>query len=400
MSWVFYLGDTTTGLIDCPIDIPSVSWSMTVSDSSLSTTKERGVGEENVSSLTIPWSAVPGDTPARRSSALSSYRRYLCMCWRDDDTDQNSPGVPYLIGSIGKRKDTLLDTSFSLDSFFSLLQNRLVVPEKTYGKGQNGTTNSTVRLENLSYRGIACAIGDLCTNQKPGGTLPIDWTYLGEKGTRAREYTGFDIQNNSGYKLLTNLTNLVNGPDIQFRPYLYDSSHFRVQFIAGSDSDQRLGQSTVHRLTCFPGGGTLQNVTVDRDGPIMRVYGSGSGTDQAQICYLAEDLSLVKQTDPYPLVELAYSDSDTDNLDVLKSHSNSRLEANSVPIMQVSGEIHFNDKDTPKPGSLWPGEMVEVAIDGFPTLPDGIYKMRIMQISGDQTDKATVKFDVYADPLY
>lgn len=396
--WTCYLGDTTTGLLDCPIDIPSFTWTVTVSDSSLSTVKNRGVGEEDATGLTIPWSAIPGSTPEQLASAISSLRRCLVLFW-DDQDDRNSPGIPVVFGAIGQRTDTQQDTSFDLLSVYSLLQNRYAVEEGTYGKGIGGTTQSTVRYQNMSYRGIASNLGILCTNAKQGGSLPIDWTYENEPGTRAREYKGFDIQNNACSNLLDNLTNIIGGPDMQFRPYMADPSHVRVQFVAGSDSEQRLGQSVIHRLTYFPGGGTFQNLQVDRDGAYSRVYSSGSGTDEAQLCYLAEDLSLVTQRDPYPLMETTYSDSDTDNLDVLKSHAESRLDANCVPIMQISGDINFNDPGTPKPGTIWPGEMVDLDVQGFPTLPDGIYRMRLMYMSGDASATAKLKFDVYEDPL-
>ena len=49
-------------------------------------------------------------------------------------------------------------------------------------------------------------------------------------------------------------------------------------------------------------------------------------------------------------------------------------------------------------GSFWPGEMFDIAIDGFPDLPDGVYPMRLMQMSGDETGKVTVKFDPVGDP--
>lgn len=404
MSWNCYLGDTTTGLIDCPIDIASFNWAMSVSDSSMSTTKDRGVGEDSASGLSIPWGAIPGKTAAQRASAVASLKRYLCLCWKsdktDDEGDPNDIGIPMIFGAIGQRTDTWSDTSFDLQSMFSLLQNRYLVEEGTYGTGAYSTTKSSIRLEKMSYRGIAATIGDMCTGQKPGGTLPIDWQYIGEKGSRAREYKGYDIQNNSCAQLMDNLTNVIDGPDMQFRPYLADESHIRVKFIAGSDADMRLGQKDLIQLTCFPGGGTLQNIQIDHDAPYMRVYASGSGTDEAQICHLSEDLTLVKQTDPYPLMETVYSDSDTDDPTVLVKHSDEMLDANCRPIMQLSGEIDFNDEYSPNPGEIWPGELLLLDIEGFPTLPDNQYQMRLMEMSGDQSSRARLIFDVYMDPVY
>ena len=50
-------------------------------------------------------------------------------------------------------------------------------------------------------------------------------------------------------------------------------------------------------------------------------------------------------------------------------------------------------------GSIWPGETLDVAIDGFPDWPDGTYRMRLMQMSGDHTSLVKLKFAPVADPL-
>ena len=70
MTWVAYLYDTVSGQLAQEIDIPSFTWSMTVSDSSFSTTKDKGVGDDEVSGLELPWSQIPGDDPAARAAAL------------------------------------------------------------------------------------------------------------------------------------------------------------------------------------------------------------------------------------------------------------------------------------------------------------------------------------------
>jgi hypothetical protein len=51
-------------------------------------------------------------------------------------------------------------------------------------------------------------------------------------------------------------------------------------------------------------------------------------------------------------------------------------------------------------GSMWPGETVELAIDGFPTLPDGVYVQRLMSMRGDEGSTVTLKFAPFASDLY
>ena len=38
-------------------------------------------------------------------------------------------------------------------------------------------------------------------------------------------------------------------------------------------------------------------------------------------------------------------------------------------------------------------------MDGFPDLPDGVYRLRIMRMSGDETGKVQVLFDICEDPI-
>ena len=396
MSWRCWLGDTVTGLVDRPIDIPSFSWSVDVGDCALSTNNDKGAGTDDWSGITVPWTAIIEDDPAARASALCPSRRFLALCW-DDGSDL---GSPVLWGAVGNRTDTWLDTSFSLDSMKAMLSKRLLVDEGAYGTGPGGTSPSTIKLTGLSLRAIACEIIRRCTSAKPGGALPLDLPYLGEAGGHQREYAAYDVQNNACSDLIENIANVIGGPDMQFRPYAYDASHIRVRFEAGSDGDVYIGQDNIHTLTFFPGGGTLQDISIDHCGPVMRVYSSGSGTDAAQICHLAYDPTLVTMPDPWPLVEEAQSDSDTDSLDVLARHGEAALASNCRPLMQISGKIDFSDPRVPKPGSIWPGDMVDLAIDGFPTLPNGVYRCRLMQMTGGQSSIASLKFDVMDDPIY
>lgn len=400
MTWRTYLGDTTSGVIDRPIDIPAFSWTMTVSDSSLSTTKGKNVGEMDYTGVTVPWTAISETDPVKRSSVLSALRRSLTLFWVDEDADPDDIGVPIMWGAIGNRTDTWLDTSFDLLSVTELLKHRVLANENGFGTGANGTSPGSVKFDNLSFRGIASGITRMCTELKPGGTLPLDLPYLNEKGSNSREYKDYDVQNNMCAELLDDLTNVLGGPDLQFRPYLSDSQHVRLRLLGGSDADVYLGQSATHSLTCFPGGGTLQDVQVDHASPIMRVYATGSGTDAAQLCHLSENRFLVDRSDPWPLMEDTYSDTDTDKLDELTQHADGVLESNRLPLMQISGRIDFSDSRVPKPGDLWPGERVDIALDGFPSLPDGVYECRLMQLSGDESTVASVKFDVMDDPVY
>lgn len=131
---------------------------------------------------------------------------------------------------------------------------------------------------------------------------------------------------------------------------------------------------------------------------------TGSGQDEATLCALAEDLSQTETSDPLPLRETVQSETDCTSWELLKADADAVLVANGRPLAQWSGNIDANDVDASGMplhplGSIWPGETLDVAIDGFPDWPDGTYRMRLMQMSGDHTSLVKLKFDPVADPL-
>ena len=357
-----------------------------------------------MSGLKVPWTAVPANSPDERSRLLAPDRRSIALCWTSPLDDEDAIGTPILCGPIGQRKDGPLDTDFSLNSIYGLLGDRYLVREGVYGAGQGSTSTDIINLSNLSLRAIAAEAGWLCTNAKPGGGLPIDWHYRGERGSHQRGYDSWDIQNLKCSDVWDKIANVENGPDLQLRPKLSGDT-IRFDFIAGSDVDPDIAQSTVIELSSSPHGGTLENMTIDHLGAVNRVYASGSGTDKAQLCHLSEDLSLVNgDHEPFPLRERTYSDTDAADVTLLRRHADGILNANRRPLMQIKGELHANDADTNGTplhplGSFWPGETMKLDVQGFPSLSDGVYECRLMQMSGDQSDKVSLTFDAMEDPM-
>lgn len=407
--WECRLADTMTGLLGEPIDIPRLSWSVDVSDSSLSTTRDKGAGDYTGSGLTVPWTALDVSDQGERERALASYRRALVLMW---------DGQPVIFGAIGPRTDTWLDTSFSLLSVMTMLGSRYMLSEGSFGTGSTwaedadyqhegeqagtvwGTTTTSVRLDGMSLRGIASEIVRRCTSAKRGGALPIDLPYLGEAGTHERTY--WDYALSTGKHLLENISNVTNGPDLTFRPYLYDRSHVRLTLDGGTDSDPYVheGGGEVPVLTVKPGGGTLHDVKVATQGPFERVYGSGAGQETARLCHLSEDDTLTTQQDPWPLMETTLSDTNCTTPDLLRSHTDARLAQVSRPVIQISGSVDATGQNTPTPGVHWPGQWCDVDIEGFPTLPDGTYHLRIMEMSGTLSSEVKLTFDVIEHPTW
>lgn len=543
-GWNFFLYDTMSGLLAQQIDVPAFTWSMSVSDASFATSKDKGVGEDDLSGLELPWGQIPGVDAAARASALMPYKRGIVAFWHSQADDPNKPGRPILAGALGVRKSSQLDVSVPFVSMLGLLEDRYLVHEGRFGKGPGNSSPDEFRWVNLSYRALACETIRQCTEMKPGGSLPIDLPYLGEHGThqlpevsgdeedkpesggktvkkvnkpngwvqttveadkttvvdhtekvtsktvtvkekytvwqkgkrvvRTRDkqktirtgrtvtevktetkpkgsyrvektvtktvttysydgngketgsakrtegptttveakpievtYRDFNVVNHRCADILRAIANSAGGPDMQFRPYLTeDGQHIRFRFLAGSDGDIFLHQDKRLSLSYAAGeAGTLENVSVDRAQPVQRVYGVGAGTGSGTLTFLAEDLTLVSQSDGWPLVEYTYQDSKAEEIAMLRSGATGLLQANGRPLMQVKGEINAFDMDASglplhALGSFWPGEMFDVSMQGFPDMPDGVYAMRLMQMSGDETGKVELTFDITVDPVY
>lgn len=543
-GWNFFLYDTMSGRLAQQIDVPAFTWSMSVSDASFATSKDKGVGEDDLSGLELPWGQIPGVDAAARASALMPYKRGIVAFWHSQADDPNKPGRPILAGALGVRRSTRDDVSVPFVSMLGLLEDRYLVHEGRFGKGPGNSSPDEFRWVNLSYRALACETIRQCTEMKPGGSLPIDLPYLGEHGThqlpevsgdeedkpesgektvkkvnksdgwvqttveadkttvvdhtekvtsktvtvkekytvwqkgkrvvRTRDkqktirtgrtvtevktetkpkgsyrvektvtktvttysydgngketgstkrtegptttveakpievtYRDFNVVNHRCSDILRAIANSAGGPDMQFRPYLTeDGQHVRFRFLAGSDGDIFLHQDKRLSLSYAAGeAGTLENVSVDRAQPVQRVYGVGAGTGSGTLTFLAEDLTLVSQSDGWPLVEYTYQDSKAEEIAMLRSGATGLLQANGRPLMQVKGEINAFDMDASGMplhalGSFWPGEMFDISIQGFPDVPDGVYAMRLMQMSGDETGKVELTFDITVDPVY
>jgi hypothetical protein len=385
---------------------------MSISDFGFTTTA-KNLGEADASNLTLPWSQFDDyddagvlthrASPAELNHMLSMGRRALCSSWVYEGV-ADKRGTPILWGALGERQDSWLDTTFPVYSPMTLMGSRYAIRD---GAFKDGKSSDTVSWTGLSLRGLASNLIDLVVNGKNGGLLPFDCTYLNESGTHQRtDYQAWNVQNLDVKSLLTNIANVQGGPDMTFRPYWADGSRVRVRFLAGSDADVYLDINHAPlALNSFPGGGSLEELTVDYALPYQRVYGTGAGTDESVITAIAEDLSPVTgSSDPPILREIAYADTDAATLQNLKPKVQAVLNANKRTTMQLTSSIDVNDTDASgRPlhplGSFWPGQVCELSVTGHRTLPDGTYATRLMEMSGDQSSKVAVKFDVMDAPF-
>lgn len=381
--WTHYLIDNLqTGLLGAQIDIPGFSWGRTVSDSSMQTEKDKGTGTDSMTSISIPWASIPAETPEDRDTLLMPNLRGICSMW---------DGVPITFGIISEREDTQVDTSLTADGITTVLAKRLATHE-----GIIGVRPDTVSFNGLSLGTIAARLVQLAM-QKPGGVLPIDFQpeYTDtDDADHQRSYNSWDTQNIVVADLLTKLSNVISGPDIGFRPYLADSQHVRLRMVAGTPGSPFIGQDTVHAFSYFPGGagGSVQNLHRKLSGQYqsMRVVATGAGQDEATLVEQAQNLDPTKAG--FVFLETVKSDTSTETVELLRSHAQATVNVSAWPLAQLTGEIRA---DGPVMlGQVWPGDETILQINDFPTLPDGDYRVRLLELSGNQTETIQATWDV------
>ena len=382
MTWRVYLMEVASGLVGPEIQIPSFSWTRTIGDSSMQTTADtsatqKGTGSASMSGLTLPWTAVPASTSAGRNALLMPGRMGVVACW---------DGQPITWGIIGDRQDTWTDTSFPVNGVMSLLAGRIAIPN-SWAADMNKKATHNGKITGRAY--VDFVIQALqWAMAKPGGALPITMPDM-VAGSLTEGVKSWDLSGRKCDTVLTTIANYDNGPDIDFRPYWVDDRHIGLRLTTG---DPWVGQDVEHEWHVHAGGGTVEQLaqTVSAGSMASRVYAVGAGQDAGTLIRVAEDTTLTSQG--WPLTEVVVTDSDESDPTRLAAYAQTYLRTHRAPLAQWTGVVHAGDA-VPL-GQFWPGEMTVLHVADYPSIPDGTYRVRLMEMSGDQTDTVTLKWDV------
>jgi hypothetical protein len=291
-------------------------------------------------------------------------------------------GVPIIGGPIGDTvRITTVGVELEVVGYTQLLKQRYLVPEDGF------SAKKQYRWTKLSLGTIARRIVSTVL-EKASGALPI--TFLPErKGTHERTYQAFNVPNLDAHHLLENLSNVQNGPDIDFRPVIVDDRYFEWQMLTGTDEDPYIGQDVIHDWEL--GSPSVGQLSADLSAaPIVhRAYGIGDGQDVGT--YLT--LPSIPVPAGWPIRETTV----TDGQITKEGDKTGRLAAlaqgmlNPYPVLQLSLQVRA-DGVTPL-GKFWPGEIANVTVRDHPALADGTYRLRILEFSGTESDMLTLTFD-------
>jgi hypothetical protein len=259
-----------------------------------------------------------------------------------------------------------------------------------------------VKADTISLSGtlqqITGQLISLGNESKPGGRLPIDMDNdhtVGADPPTKLSLSNWDTSNNNLLAALQKIMRMSNGPQLQFRPYLADSNHVRLRCMRGHPY---LDQPSDHYMTARRSGGVLQNLQECRIAPsAQRIYATGAGTGAGTVMALSQDLSTVSSANPRLLRESTYADSSIKDKTTLKRIADGLLAQSATPSSQFIANIDLTQVDFAR---INPGEQCMLAFQDHPALPpDFTVRTRILELSGDQSQTAQIKFEIQEDLL-
>lgn len=226
----------------------------------------------------------------------------------------------------------------------------------------------------------------------PGGALPI---LIGDDigGTNTRTYPGHELA--AVEERLAQLTGVIGGPDIEFRPRLTeDRQGIEWEMLTGTTADPLLhqpGSSTstgdgdlIWDRRAPRSGITSLNVSRNANSLAYRTWASGQGTGESLLIAMDEATDMIARG--YPLLESVSSHQNVSDESTLSLHATSDLISKMRP--WTTWSLNVRADRTPKLGSYRAGDWSKVWVPRdhlylSQYLAEGFYRTRITGFSGD-----------------
>lgn len=363
MSWAVYLIRTVTGELGAQLDPVSGSWSIELNktESGEVTVKKQDLAQIPRSWWT-PWQA----------GVLFTY------------TDPWGDEKPVVAGPITGWPSESTD-EFVLDwsGIRKILERRIITNNKEY--------------RGLSLGTIAWRIVEESCDEKPSGGLPIVHASpeqtVDDDASHQRTYEAWNLSNNGIDKRLTEISEVINGPDIMFQPQWANDERTAIEWAMyhGTETRPPIIQTWVpdFDLTGPAPWAMDPTVTSEASHMVHRVWATGSGEGEDIARAYAEDLTSLRDWVPY--MEKVITDSEQGDTTKLGAKAAGELANSKSMIDQLSMSIRADSKKYPL-GSWMVGHTGNVTIAGFFSIPDGMYPMRIIKASGGLDEKVSLEF--------
>lgn len=397
--WSAFLFQTTTGQVGPQVPFHDQKWSVSLNDT-------------EKFSLELKKSSLPN---LDLKYWLDPWWAGVLICWK---------GEPIVAGPITQRPtESFDDISLECSGIRAVLARRLALTEKS---DWTSLAKTELAYRNMSLGSIAREVVKVAQN-RPGGVLPIRYpvlegvpgnlpecqtedgnncywnaatrgngkgssfyringvtTYVDNpKGTHERTYKGFNLSNIFVDDVLTKLSEVINGPDIMFRPRLVASNQLVFDMVYGTEKDPRLPQTSdvVFDTTAQYHGVSELRVVVTGSYQTHRVFATGAGQDEGTLIRMAQNLDPTKTG--YPFLESVYDSGDSENADVVLNHARGNLQQNTANLLEMSMKV--SAEGLYPLGSYQVGDVVQIITKGWVSLSDGAHKARVLNINGDSS---------------
>lgn len=362
--WSANLFQVTSGNIGPRLNFESMSWSIELN------------GVESIS-LKLKKSDLPA---INLKQWLAPWWAGVVIFWND---------TPIAAGPIiTAPNETFSSISINCGGIRSVLANRYVVRDQN---NWDTLRKDVVQYTGLSLGTIAKRVVDL-SMAKPGGALPItfpiaDQTVVND-ADHQRTYRGFNIQNLNTHDVLTKLSNVINGPDVLFKPRLIRDNQLTFDMWHGTETQPRIYQKQTPVWDTTPATGPVTDISLITTGTYMtnRTYSIGAGQDEGLLMKVNTNEAPLQAQ--YPLLESVVNVGNSENPVVVNGYGISSLWSNKEPLSEIQMTIR-GDGIIPF-GEFWPGDMVHVITKGWINLPDGVNRMRLLSLSGNTSSEVKV----------
>ena len=368
----WFTGDLATGAVHATLPASAGTWSLVLDDAGRYEVVLQ-LGDPDVAALQ-PYTTIE---PARAFVACA----YVDPTGAETLIDAG----PVWTHSYDDSTRTLRIGGAGVASYYD---HRKVLPVLTAGQNP-ATVVSTVTA--LSLGSIAAHLVQLA-HTHTGGALPVVLP-TDVAGTDARSYAGYELV--AVGQAIRDLIATDGGPEVSFVPRRTAADPTKIEWVMSVGTPTQpwlvqVGDDWVWDRSAA--GGSVSNLNVDRDGTGLasRAWVSGSGSAEARLIAVTDDPTLT--AGGWPLLEVEAPARDTiESTTVLAGYATQAVTTARRPSEQWT--LTIQPGTWPPPGAYRPGHWAQIIIGaGHPYLPSGVFRGRIVQVSGATTGPVTVQF--------
>lgn len=291
--------------------------------------------------------------------------------------------VPVFAGPITSPPDEYPESlSFSVSGIRSIFEHRFLTARDFPSTQLTELRQSTVEYTNRSLAYIAQDIVKKGMD-KQGGYLPIVFPVNPGTGTSQRtDYHGYDLENNRIDKRLTELSDVIGGPDIMFVPEWADEyqQYVRWAMLTGTPGYPPIAQDWTMVIDAGAPEPQISELSMNVDGShyATRAYATGSGEGAGIAMRMYDDQRLLR--DGHPLLENTTSYPSASNTSTLANYARAGTSIN--PTVELHATIDIADSRSPY-GQWMVGHEAIVKPGPWHTIPNLEKPLRILRMAGD-----------------